>query len=135
MKTPEPTFLTALRKGFCVLCLLLLTASEAYTAAATALDHSSRSPNWESKLGWLLFILPCELLTGLFLLLEGDRARIGFGLVLANVLMYFGFICLDGVLVPDSWDRVALGVVTGWVVFFLIAIGAAHLLRRQASAL
>ena len=81
-----------------------------------------------------MFILPCELLTGLFLLLEGDRVRIGFWLVVANVLMYFGFMCLEDVLVSDTWDKVALKVDAGWVMFFLIAIGAAHLLRRKASA-
>ena len=93
MKTTATSFLMALRKGLCVMCLLLLAASEAYSAAATALDHSSSFPDWESKLGWFLFILPCELLTALFLLL-GERARIGFWLTFANVLVYAGFFSL-----------------------------------------
>jgi hypothetical protein len=134
VKTIATTFLTQVRKGLCVLCLLLLTASAAYSAAATALDHSSRFPAWESTLGWFLFILPCELLIGLVLLTIGDRAQIGFRFVVTNVLMYVGFMCLEGALAADTWNRATLEVVGGWSMFFLIAIGATHLLRRQASA-
>ena len=56
----------------CVLYLLLFVFSEGYSAAATAFDHSSRFPAWESTLGLFLFILPCELLVSLALVLHGE---------------------------------------------------------------
>jgi hypothetical protein len=114
--------------------LILLVASETYSAAATALDNSSRLPVWEAKFGWLLFVLPCELTAGVFLLTKrAEKARLGFWLVILNTLTYAGFSCLDGDLVHAAWDRVELEVAGGWFLFLLIAIAAAHLLRRAFS--
>jgi hypothetical protein len=118
----------------CFLWLILLIVSETYSAAATALDNSSRLPVWEAKFGWLLFILPCELIAGVFFLTKrAEKARLGFWLVVLNTFMYAGFACLDGDLVHATWDRVELEVVGGWVLFLLIAIAAAHLLERAFS--
>jgi hypothetical protein len=127
------TFRTKLKQGICILWLLALSLSELYSAAATAFDDSPRYPAWESKLGWVLFVLPLELIVALVFLVNGSKARAGFWCVVANVLIYAGFFGFELVLIPESWDEVALRIAGGWVLFFVLAIGAAHLLRRQAS--
>ena len=65
-------------KSLCTAYLILFVLFEIYSASATALDDSNRFPAWEAKLGWGLFVLPCLLVFGLFLLLSGKRERLGF---------------------------------------------------------
>ena len=81
------------------LYLILFALFEVYSAAATALDHSGRFPAWETNLGWSLFLLPCELLAGLALLMYSSRPKLGFYLVLLNLSMYAGFMFLEFLLV------------------------------------
>lgn len=126
------SLLLKLKQGISILCLLALALSELYSAAATAFDHSPRYPAWESKLGWFLFILPAELFVALVFLVGGQRARVGFWCVVSNVLIYAGFFSLELVLVPEPWDKIALEIVCGWILFFVLSIGAAYLMKRQA---
>jgi hypothetical protein len=117
----------------CVVYLLLFVFSEGYTAAATALDHHSRFPAWESTLGLFLFILPCELLVSLALVLHSDKARLGVCLVAVNLCAYAGFMCLEIMLVPDpngkDWEPAAI-----WGAFMALAVGAAHFLRASSHS-
>jgi hypothetical protein len=112
------------------LYLILFALFEIYSAAATALDHSGRFPAWESNLGWCLFLLPCELVIALALLMYSSRARLGFSLLLLNLSMYAGFMILESVLVHDlSSDRRAIWIVFGiWASLFTIAFGAGWVL-------
>jgi hypothetical protein len=123
-----------LKQGICILWLLALSLSELYSAAATALDDSPRYPAWESTLGWFLFILPLELIIALVFLVSGSKTRTGFWCVVVNVLVYAGFFGFELIQAPEPWDGVALQLACGWILFFVLAIGAAHLLRRRASA-
>jgi hypothetical protein len=115
------------------LFLLLFAACELYSAAATALDHSRRFPAWESKLGWILFLLPLVLLVSLFVFYSG-RGKIAFWLVSGNVAAYAGFCCLESYLAPDpSASRGAMWQVIGiWVSLFAVAIGAARCLMIES---
>ena len=117
-------------KVLSALYLILFALFEVYSAAATALDHSGRFPAWETNLGWCLFLLPCELLVGLALLLYSSRPRLGFYLVLLNLSMYAGFFVFESLLVRDlPNDKRAVWIVLGiWASLFGIAIGAARLL-------
>lgn len=117
-------------KVLSVLYLILFALFEIYSAAATALDHSGRFPAWESNLGWCLFLLPCELIVALALLMYSGRPRLGFYLVLLNLAMYAGFMFLESVLVHDfPSDKRAIWSVFGiWASLFVIALGAAWVL-------
>jgi hypothetical protein len=134
MNSSERHWLIRVRNGICVLWLLLFVLFEGYSAAATALDHSTRFPAWESKLGWFLFVLPCELLIALACLLRSERVGLGFLLVAANLLVYAAFMCFEAVLVHEnlSWATLAMPVL--WVTFFALAIGAAHVLKDHTLA-
>jgi len=116
-----------------VVYLLLFVFSECYSAAATALDHHSRFPAWESTLGLFLFILPCELLVSLALVLCSDKALLGVYLVAVNLCGYAGFMCLEIILVPDAsgkdWEPAAI-----WGAFMVLAVGAAHFLRTSSHS-
>jgi hypothetical protein len=127
----EQQWLIQVRNVICALWLLVFVLFEGYTAAATALDHSPRFPAWESKLGWLLFFLPCELLVALAFLIRREKVRLGFLLVAANLLVYAGFMCFEAVLVHESMDGVTLEVAGLWAAFFALAIGAAHVLKKS----
>jgi hypothetical protein len=121
-------------KHFCTAYLILFVLFEIYSSAATALDHSGRFPAWEAKLGWGLFVLPCLLLFGLFLLLTGRRARLGFSLVGLSLLLYMGFYLLEDWLVPGHMQRSDWFFTAIWVTLCAIAIGAARLLMRRQSS-
>ena len=116
----------------CVVYLLLFVFSEGYSAAATAFDHSSRFPAWESTLGLFLFILPFELLVSLALLLYGN-IRLGVCLVAVNLCAYGGFLCLEIMLVPDAnkkdWEAASI-----WGAFMALAVGAAQFLRASSHS-
>ena len=116
----------------CVGYLLLFVFSEGYSAAATALDHHSRFPAWESTLGLFLFILPCELLVSMALVLYGDKTRLGVCLIAVNLCAYLGFICLEDMLVPEArdWEFTAIRAT-----FMALAVGAAHFLRTSSHSL
>jgi hypothetical protein len=133
MENSGISWLLPVRNAICTLYLLVFTLFEGYSAAATALDHSGRFPAWESKLGTFLFILPCELLVSLALLLYGERARLGFYLVVGNLFVYVAFMCLESILVHDApsttgamWE--ILGI---WAFLFASAMGSAHLLATR----
>ena len=117
----------------CVGYLLLFVFSEGYSAAATALDHHSRFPAWESTLGLFLFVLPCELMISLALVLYGDKARLGVCLVAVNLCAYAGFMCLEIMLVPDAngkdWEFAAV-----WAAFMALAVGAAYFLSASSHS-
>ena len=118
----------------CLLYLLFFVFSEAYSATATAFDHSRRFPAWEATVGLFLLILPCELLVCLALLLRGGKARIGFYLVIVNLIVYAGFYCLEigvdreGV---KAGDLVSAGI---WAVLIAIAVASAHFLRISSDS-
>lgn len=115
------------RNAICVLWLLISVVFEGYTAAGIALS-------WESKLGWFLFVLPCELLIALVLLIRRVRARLGFHLVAANLFFYAVFIIYcEAMWVHQTQDTVTLTVVGLWATFLALAIGAAYFLRDQTS--
>jgi hypothetical protein len=110
---------------------MLFVLFETYTAAATALDDSHRFPTWEAKLGWCLFIVPCLLMTGLFLLLGGERGNIGFSLIGLSVLLYMAFMFLEDALGPEPMghgDWVFTGI---WIILCAVAIAAAWHFKRQ----
>jgi hypothetical protein len=134
MNSSEHHWLIQVRNGICSCWLFVFVLFEGYTAAATALDHSTRFPSWESKLGWFLFVLPCELLVALTLLMRRERVSLGFFLVAANLFIYAVFMCFEAVWVHESPDRTTLIVAGLWSAFFALGIGAAHLLKDQASA-
>jgi hypothetical protein len=116
----------------------MFALAEAYTAVATALDHSTRVPSWEPKLGWFLIALPCELLIALVLLMRRKRVSLGFRLVGTNLIVYAAFMCFEVVRVRESLDKTMLAVACLWSAFFALAIGAAHILklpRRRDSRL
>jgi hypothetical protein len=115
----------------CALYLFLFVLSETYSAVATALDNSHRFPSWEAKLGWCMFVLPCLLLTGLFLLLRGERETIGFSLVGLSLLLYVAFMFLEDALNPEHMGR-GDWVITGiWIVLCAVATAAAWLIKRS----
>jgi hypothetical protein len=134
MNSPERHWLIPVRNGICALWLLVFVLFESYTAAGTALDHSQRFPAWESTLGWFLFLLPCELLVALAFLTRRKRASLGFLLVVANLIVYAIFMCFEALVVHESMDRTTLAVAGLWATFFALAIGAAQLLKDQASS-
>ena len=121
-------------RPLCVVYLLLFVVFEGYSAAATALDHHSRFPAWESTLGLFLFILPCELLVSLALVLFGDRARLGVCLVAVNLCAYAGFMCLEIMLVPDANGR-DCEFAAMWAAFMALALGAAYFLKVSSHSL
>ena len=109
------------RNRLYALWLLVFVAFEGYTAAATTLDHSTRFPTWESKVGWFLFVLPCELLVALALLLRRERANLGFHLVTANIFVYAVFLSFEAV--HEDLNRTMFAVVAcGWP-FLLLRSG------------
>lgn len=105
MDSSEHHWLIQVRDGICALWLSAFVLFEGYTAAATALDHTRRFPHWESTLGWFLFVLPCELFVALPLLMDRERARLGFLLVTANLFVYALFMCLEVALAHEGLGR------------------------------
>src|ERR1039458_907853 len=105
MKNREVSWLIRTRNVLCALYLIVFVLFETYSASATALDHSSRFPTWEPKLGWCLFVLPCLLVIGLFFLLRGERENVGFSLVGLSVLLYLAFMFLEDAVSLDPMDR------------------------------
>jgi hypothetical protein len=134
MNSSGHDWLDQVRNGICALWLLVFVLFEGYTAAATALDHSTKFPSWEPTLGWFLFVLPCELLIALGLLIRRERVSLGFLLVAANLLVYAVFMCFEAIWVHEGPDKTTLAVAGLWATFFALAIGAAHLLKNQPSA-
>ena len=134
MNSSERHWTTQVRSGICALWILVLVLFEGYTAGGMALDRSTRVPAWESSLGWFLFVLPCELLVALAVLLRRQRRNLGFRLVAANVLVYALLMYFWAVLDHEGLTMTTLEVAGFWVTFFVLAIGAAHLLRNQAAS-
>lgn len=129
MVTRNPYFRWCLRL-VCALYLFLFVFSEGYSAAATALDDSRRFPHWESTVGLFLFILPCELLASLALLLRSGRKALGFYLVIVNMTAYLAFMCLDVIVGQGSnwadWEFASV-----WAIAMAVAVGAAGFLRSS----
>ena len=126
MKAP----LIHVRDALCVLCLVLLVLSELYSAADLALDDHLHLPSWEHPLRWSLFGLPCALAVGLVLLVRSDRRRLGFYCVVASLLLYAPFICLEVFQVhAEPGDWISLSV---WISFCAIGIGAARVLMVRS---
>ena len=122
------------RDVFCILYLFVFVLFEVYSAAATALDHSGRFPPWESIVGWFLFVLPCELMIAMVLLLDGAKAKLGLNLVLVNLCAYVGFMYFETSLVHDGVvSRGAMWEVVGiWAVLIAGAVGSAGLMFLRA---
>lgn len=136
MRISEVIWLRRIVNGLCVFCLVLFVPSELYSAAATALDHSGRFPAWESTLGIFLFVLPAELVVALILLLYRERPKLGFNLVLVNLVGYAGFLCLESLSVrtdpgTTKGDWVATGI---WAMLAGVAVAAAHFLKSSRVA-
>jgi hypothetical protein len=105
------------RSVSCVLCVGLFVLSELYSALATALDHSA--PAWERMLAWLLFLLPLELIAAMVLLFNRERARLGYRLVVLNLLLYAGFFAVEMWVYHDAPARGTDWLILGiWVFFF-----------------
>lgn len=131
MKDRNASWLIRARDAFCALYLILFALSETYSAAATALDDTHLFPAWETKLGWCLFVLPCLLLTGLVLLLRGERQTIGFSMIGLSALLYTAFLLLEDKIGPEPMGR-GDSVFTGiWIIVCCIATAAAWLLKRR----
>jgi hypothetical protein len=131
MKNHEARWLIRARNALCALYLILLVLSEAYSAAATALDHSNRFPAWEAKLGLCLFVLPCLLVTGLFFLLRGERETMGFSLVGLSLLLYLAFMFLEDALSPERMVRGEWLFNGFWIMLCAAGTGAAWILKRR----
>jgi hypothetical protein len=108
------------RGASCVLCLGLIVLSEFFSAAGTVLDHFA--PMRERTLGWLLFLLVIELVAAMLLLFRRERARLGYRLVILNLLLYGGFFVEGMVVYHDvpkrNGDWLILGI---WIIFFVAA--------------
>jgi hypothetical protein len=115
-------------KAICTAYLILFVLFEIYSSATTALDDSHRFPAWEAKLGWGLFVLPCLLLFGLFLLLSERRKRLGLSLVGLSLLLYMGFLFLEDLLAPERMGRLDWLFTGTWITLSAIAMGAARFL-------
>jgi hypothetical protein len=130
MKKHETGWLIRARIVLCTIYLGSFVLFEVYSAAATALDHSSRFSVWEAKLGWCLFVLPCLLVTGLIFLLRGIRETVGFYLAGLSALLYLAFLFLENAvssahMEPGDWLLAGL-----WILLCTIATAAAWLLKR-----
>jgi hypothetical protein len=119
-----------------VLYLVFFGMCEAYSAAATAFDRHLAFPMWEPYLGWALFVLPCILIAGLFLL-HGRGPRFGFILALVSLCLYASFIIFDSVTSRGHpVSQQAVWEVTGiYVVLFLVALVAAYVLKAKNVAI
>jgi hypothetical protein len=116
-----------LRNIACTLCLCLCAFAELYSAGATALDRFA--PSWERAIGWLLFLLPIELIAALILLFNHKNGRLGFNLTTLNLLLYAGFMVVDvfaGSATPfDGTDWLMIGL---WAIFFAVVSFSARLI-------
>jgi hypothetical protein len=113
----------------------LCAFAEIYSAGATALDRFA--PSWERVLGWLLFLLPIELIAALILLFSDKKARLGFNLMILNVLMYAGFMVVDvfagDEATPiDRSDWLMMGL---WAIFFASVLFAARLIPAGSRSI
>jgi hypothetical protein len=123
------------RDAVCALYLILFVFFETYSADATALDHSKRFPAWEASLGWGLFVLPCLLVFGLILLLSRRHGRLGFYLVGLSLILYMGFLFLEGFLHREQVVRMKwiFNFYNGvWITLSAVAVGAAWLLKHRS---
>jgi hypothetical protein len=123
-------FQIRIRSILCFSFLILAVLSEAYSVAAIALDRFA--PTWYRTLGWVLFLLPCALAVGLFLL-YADRGRAGFYLSATSLSMYALLVCMDAYQGPaERGDWIFVGV---WVTFCAIGIVAAKSLVNRPARL
>ena len=67
--------------------------------------------------------------------MDRERARLGFLLVTANLFVYALFMCLEVALAPEGVGRGDILAGGLWAAFMALAIGAAYLLKQQASAI
>jgi hypothetical protein len=119
-----------------VLYLVFFGMFEAYSAAATALDSHVAFPRWEPYLGWALFVLPCILIAGLFLL-HGRGSRLGFVLAVISLCLYMSFIIFDLVTHRGHaasqqavWEDIGI-----YVTMFLVALAAVYVLKAKNEAI
>jgi hypothetical protein len=115
--------LIRIRNVLCLLFLILAILCEAYSVAAIALDQFA--PSWYRTLGWLFFILPFALTSGL-LLLYANRRRLGFYLSAMSFSLYAGLVCLDAYQGPAERGDWIFEV--AWLAFCAIGILAAKAL-------
>lgn len=117
-----------------ILYLLMFMLSEAYSAAATALERNSRFPGWEHLLGWALFALPGALLASLFLF-HWKHPRLGLWIVSGNLCLYASFMVFESVafggIPASSWAVWEVGAI--WTVLFFAAFLAARYLATWAQ--
>ena len=127
-------FTAKLLNGAAVAWLAIFVFSELYSAAATALDHSVRFPAWEATIGVLLFLLPCLLVAGLFTLRQLPRK--GFVLINLSLSLYAAFFVLETIIAPVDQEPRTFDflMAAGWACAFLLAGGAAYLLKRKAES-
>ena len=121
--------LARVRDTLCVLCLIAFILSEAYSAAAIALDQFA--PSWERTVGWFLLILPTALTLGLVLLLYANLRRTGFYLATSSLFLYAVLICAEAYRGPaERGDWIFGGF---WLAFCAIGILAAKLLMSRST--
>ena len=121
------------RSVSCVSCLGLFTLFELFSAAGTALSHFASS--WERVLGWFLFLLPIELVAATVLLFSRTRARLGYYLVLLNLLLYAGFFVGEMSASRGGFTSRANWLVLGiWIIFFAAALLSARFMIAGAES-
>jgi hypothetical protein len=119
-----------------VFYLLIFVLFEVYSAGATALDRNPAFPSWEPLLGWVLFVLPCVLLVGLFLL-HTRRSKLGFLLVAANLFLYASFMVFELIVAHETpTSERAMWEVGGiWASLFVAAVLAARFLATETRTM
>jgi len=113
--------------------LSLFVLSEVYSAVAVALDKSPNYPAWEPQLGRGLFILPCLLVAGMFLLLSDRNRPAGTSLSLTSLSLYGAFFVFEAFVYQGEPPPKVIWVDGLWVVLFLAAFLAVLPLKRRNS--
>jgi hypothetical protein len=116
----------------CIVFLSLFVLSETYSAAATALDNSPYYPSWEPLLGRGLFILPCLLAAGMFILCSDRNRTLGFSLAIASLFLYGAFFVFEDFAYRGNQNVPGFNSADGfWIVSFVMAFLAAYLLKAR----
>jgi hypothetical protein len=113
--------------------LILFVLSEIYSAAATALDKSPYYPPWEPQLGRGLFLLPCLLVAGMFLLLSDRDRTVGISLSFASLGLYGAFFVFESFAFRGEPNPKVIWVDWLWAVLFLPAFLAVFSLKRRIA--
>ena len=121
------------RRISCVFCLGIFVFSEYSAAAGTALDRLA--PFWERALGWFLLLLPLELVAAATLLFLRGRARLGYRLVVVNLLLYAGFVVVEMSAHHDAAAGKTVWLILGtWAFLFAAAWLSARFMVTEAKS-